>query len=64
MASLETINLATSEIKQASACLVGTINYMRKLSSNGYSTEREQITVMIGRLQILADRIGDEDITT
>lgn len=64
MPTIETINLITAEIDQASSCLLETVSHMRKLSSSAYSTERDQIVLTIGRLQILAHRVSNEDIST
>lgn len=43
--------------ENASAALVTLITAMRKLSSSGFSQEREQIVLQIGRLEVLAARI-------
>ena len=46
--------------ENASAALVDLITAMRKLSSVGFSQQREEITMQIGRLQVLADLIRNE----
>ena len=46
--------------ENASASLVALITSMRKLSSIGFSKERDQITLQIGRLQVMADHIRTE----
>ena len=60
MATTENIALTLKAINIASECLVQIISTMQKLSAHGYSKERDEITLQIGRLQVLHDRVGEE----
>lgn len=60
MASPEQITNVLNAIKLSSECLVQAISTMQKLSAHGYSKERDEITLQIGRLQVLHDRVSDE----
>ena len=60
MASPEQITNALNAINLSSDCLVAVISTMQKLSAHGYSIERDQITLQIGRLQVLHDRVNEE----
>ncbi len=60
MATIQQIEHAVNSVGLASDCLVEVIQLMRKLSSASYSTERDQIILQVGRLQILSDRINNE----
>ncbi len=64
MPTMTQIEHTVNAIGLASDTLVEVISLMRILSSAGYHSEREQIVLQVGRLQILANRIDHEKVTS
>lgn len=64
MPTMEEIDHTVNAIGLATDCLVEVIHLMRILSSFKYGPERDQIILQIGRLNVLANRISKEDVTT
>ncbi len=61
MTTTENLNHTIKAIENASTWLVNSIDAMQRLSEHKYTKERNEITLQIGRLQVLADKIGKEN---